>query len=144
MSKFACEPPPFMLPAEPVKRSKVTLPENTVQRALFAHIRRRGVPGLFAFHPKNGGIHQRGRRAGINTGMGVVPGVPDVILIHNSKCYAIELKTERGKLSDEQSKTISNMMVAGAQCAVAFGLDDALARLESWGLMKGSARGSGA
>jgi hypothetical protein len=33
-------------------------PEQTIQRALFAHIAMRGVPGLVAFHPANGGARK--------------------------------------------------------------------------------------
>ena len=35
---------------------------------------------------------------------GVVAGIPDLILIHDSKAYGIELKTLIGKVSDKQIK----------------------------------------
>lgn len=113
--------------------------ENEIQRAVFSHLRTRGAPGVFAFHPKNGGIHQRGRRRGINAGLGVVSGVPDVIAIHNGRVYGLELKTEAGKPSEDQLKVIARMDAAGAFCAVAYGLDRALACLEAWGLLRGTA-----
>ena len=133
------ESPPFYLPSEPKrkKRAVFPLPENAVQRAVFRHIKARGVPGLFAFHPKNGGSHQRGKRAPINSGLGVVSGVPDIILIHAGKTYAIELKTERGKLSDGQNAVLGRLLAAGADVSVARGLDEAIAVLERWGLLKG-------
>lgn len=114
--------------------------ENEIQRAVFAHIRTRGAPGVFAFHPKNGGIHQRGRRrTGINSGLGVVSGVPDVIIVKDAKTYALELKREAGLPSPEQQKCWDVMRQAGAMVSVAFGLDDALAQLEGWGILRGSA-----
>jgi hypothetical protein len=38
----------------------------------------------------NGGVHQIGRRAGINSGMGVVAGVPDVVIVFRGAVYALE------------------------------------------------------
>ena len=56
------------------------MPEEAVQRAVFARIRARGAPGVFAFHPRNGSRDQR-TLAGISAGLGVVSGVPDVVVI---------------------------------------------------------------
>lgn len=113
--------------------------EDEIQRAIFGHFATRGAPGVFAFHPKNGGIHQRGRRAGINAGLGVIPGVPDVVAIKGGHCYALELKTEVGTVSDNQVKTLRCMQDAGATVACAYGVDDAIRKLESWGLLVGKA-----
>lgn len=113
--------------------------ENAIQRAVFDHLRTRGAPGVFAFHPKNGGIHQRGRRRGINAGLGVVSGVPDVIAVHDGRIYALELKAENGRASEEQLEAISRLDQAGAFTAIAYGLDRALACLEAWGLLRGKA-----
>jgi hypothetical protein len=113
--------------------------ENEIQRAVFDNFRQRSAPGVFAFHPKNGGIHQRGRRRGINAGLGVVSGVPDVIAIKAGQTYALELKTEFGTISEAQVRTMQIMQAAGATVALAAGLDDALAKLEGWGLLRGSA-----
>lgn len=119
--------------------------ENEIQRAIFTHLRTRAAPGVFAFHPKNGGIHQRGRRAGINSGLGVVAGVPDIILLKPdplapTRClvFALELKTETGKLSPEQETALKAMERAGAICGVAYGLDAALRWLETRKLLKGT------
>lgn len=115
--------------------------ENAVQRSVFDHIRQRGVAGLVAFHPKNGGIHQRGRRRGINAGLGVVPGVSDVICLYGGTFYALELKIEGGKVKegDNQDKFLRAVAAAGGVGAWAAGLDSALRQLENWGLLKGKA-----
>lgn len=39
---------------------------------------------------------------GINTGLGVIAGVPDVIILWEGRTYGLELKTERGKVSEDQ------------------------------------------
>jgi hypothetical protein len=111
-------------------------PEATIQRAVFAHLRARGAPGLFAFHPANGG-YRRPTEAAILKGLGVVAGVPDVIAIHQGRVYGLELKAEGGRTTDKQLATITAMEAAGAFTAIAEGLDRALACLEAWGLVRG-------
>jgi hypothetical protein len=76
-------------------QDRVPLAESEIMRAVFAHLHSHGVPGLVAFHPKNEGVDQR-RNAGINAGLGVVSGMPDVIAIAAGKLYALELKTRKG------------------------------------------------
>jgi hypothetical protein len=68
----------------------IRLTENQIMRAVFAHIRQRAPVNTFAFHPRNEGEDQR-RLAGINSGLGVVSGTPDVIVIRHSRVYALEL-----------------------------------------------------
>jgi hypothetical protein len=119
--------------------------ENDIQRAIFKHFRQRGAPGVFALHPKNGGIHQRGRRAGINTGLGVIPGVPDIIAFkplfdNDATCcaaYALELETETGKVGPAQAEVMERLKFAGVTVGVAHGLDAALQWLESHQLLVG-------
>jgi hypothetical protein len=113
-------------------------PEGAIQSAVFAHLRARGTPGVFAFHPANGG-YRKPVEAAILKGMGVLPGVPDIIAIHNGRCFALELKAEGGRPTEIQLATIAAMKAAGAHTAIAVGLNCALAILEGWGLLKGSA-----
>lgn len=111
-------------------------PEDHIQRAVFQHIRARGVPGLFAFHVPNGG-YRRPREAAILQGLGVVAGVTDVIAIHQGRVFGLELKAEGGRPTAKQLAAIAAMEEAGAYTAIAEGLDRALAILESWGLLRG-------
>jgi hypothetical protein len=103
---------------------------------VFEHLRRRGVPGVFAFHPANGG-YRRKTEAAILQGLGVVAGVPDVIMIHEGRCYAMEIKRQGGRPSAKQLAAIEALEAAGAYCCVAEGLDRALRVLEQWGLLRG-------
>jgi hypothetical protein len=111
-------------------------PEAAIQRAVFQHLRARGAPGVFAFHPANGG-YRKPVEAAILKGLGVVAGVPDIIIIHNGHCFAMELKAEGGRASDKQLACIAALREAGAFTCIAEGLDRALSCLESWGLLKG-------
>lgn len=124
---------------------KIPLTENDIQRTVFKHLRQRGAPGIFAFHPKNGGIHQKGRRRGINAGLGVVSGVPDVFVfrcdpssgILTTHVYALELKTEKGKADAMQRDVLQALRAVGARVAVTYGFEAAIRQLEEWGLLKG-------
>jgi len=113
-------------------------PEAAIQRCVFHHLRARGAPGVFAFHPANGG-YRKPIEAAIMKGLGVVAGVPDVIAIHNGRVFAMELKAEGGRASDKQLATMAALREAGAIVAVAIGLDEALRKLEHFGLLRGRA-----
>jgi hypothetical protein len=114
--------------------------EQHIQRAVFEHLAIRGAPAVFAFHPANGGWRSR-VEAAILKGMGVKAGVPDNIAIKDARCYALELKEAGGRLTPVQRDAHAALVAAGATVAVAYGLDDALARLEAWGLVRGSCQG---
>ncbi len=119
-----------------MSRPRRAAPEAAIQRAVFQHIRQRGALDLFAFHVPNGG-YRKPIEAAILKGLGVVAGVPDIILIHRGRVYGLELKAEGGRSTEKQLETIAAMGAAGAYCCVAEGLDRALAALEMWGLLKG-------
>lgn len=122
-----------------MERRKDQDPERAIQTAVFQHLKQRGVPRSFAFHPINGGIHQKGRRRAINAGQGVVSGVPDVIIVREGQFFALELKKLSGKLSEAQIQCLEQLEAAGAICHVAYGLNDALRWLEANRLVKGGA-----
>jgi len=111
-------------------------PEAAIQRAVFQHLRARGAPGVFAFHPANGG-YRKPVEAAILKGLGVVAGVPDVIAVHNGRCFAMEIKAEGGRATDKQLACIAALREAGAFTCIAEGLDRAIACLEGWGLLVG-------
>jgi hypothetical protein len=113
-------------------------PEAQIQRAVFQHFRARGAPGVFAFHTANGGF-RRPIEAAILEGLGVRAGVPDLIACRGGRFYALELKTNNGKLSDAQEQVLAALREAGSEVAVAYGLDAALAQLERWQLLRGVA-----
>jgi hypothetical protein len=111
-------------------------PEDAIQRAVFQHLRARAAPGVFAFHPANGG-YRKPVEAAIMKGLGVVAGVPDVIVIHEGRCYALEIKAPGGRATPKQLAAVAAMEAAGAFTAIAEGLDRALAILEAWRLLLG-------
>ena len=115
----------------------VRLSEAKIQRAIFAHLQLRQADGVFAFHVPLGGWRSP-TEAAIFKGLGVVAGVPDIIIIKHGRIFALELKTERGKLRPEQTLTMRRMEAAGVVCHVSYGLDDALNWLEREHILVGA------
>jgi hypothetical protein len=114
------------------------LSEQAIQRAVFQHLRTRAAPGVFAFHPANGG-YRRPIEAEILHGLGVRAGVPDVIAIKDGHTHALELKAEGGRLSVAQERALIELREAGALATHTHGLDQALRVLEGWGILRGAA-----
>lgn len=120
---------PFSLP----------LSEETIQRVVFKHLRQHGAKGLVAWHPKNGGIHQKDIAQRIaNESLGVLAGAPDVMALHNGHFYALELKAEGKEPTPEQHAILRSITEAGGTAGWAAGLDEALCWLKLCGLLTGS------
>ena len=100
-------------------------PEDIIQRAVFEHLRVRCAPGIFAFHPANGGWRSH-IEAAILKGLGVRPGMPDVIAVKDGRTYALEIKPPGGRLTAAQNAAHAGLRRAGAEVAVAYGIDTAI------------------
>src|ERR1700685_695380 len=112
--------------------------EQTVQRTVCEHLRRRGAHGVLWWHTPNGG-RRSPVEAAIFNGLGVRAGVSDLILLRDGRAFALELKTERGRPTAAQMRFISEFRAAGGEASIAAGLDQALRTLETWGLLRGPA-----
>jgi VRR-NUC domain len=112
--------------------------EQAIQRALCQHLRQRGAAGLVWFHVPNGG-RRNPVEAAIFSGLGVRAGVSDLILLHDSRIFALELKAERGRPTAAQMQFISEFRAAGGEASIVNGLDQALRTLETWKLLRGRA-----
>jgi hypothetical protein len=66
----------------------------------------------------------------------MTPGVGDLSLIHQGRYYELELKTVAGRLSPAQRERQFAVQQAGGTFEVAFGIDDALDVMKSWGAIK--------
>ena len=98
--------------------SRVRRPEQDLQRALFEDPAWRRAPGTFSFHVPLGGWRSP-IEARFMKGLGVVPGIPDV-------------------LSPAQIEAHKAMRAAGAEVAIVVGINDALEQLKAWNLLRGS------
>ena len=105
--------PSASIPAK--KHFQARVSEQGLQRTLADHLRARAVPGIYWFHPANGG----GRSA-------------------IGRTYGLELKADKGRVSPAQAQAHEEMR-KGAEVAVATGIDEAIKQLEAWQLLRGSA-----
>lgn len=116
--------------------------EQSIHKAVVQHLRMRGVSNLVWWHTPNG-MRYGGKspviQGRIAKALGVRAGVSDLILIHNSRCFALELKSESGRPTEHQMQFISDLNAAGGFGCIASGLDSALRTLERWGLLRGEA-----
>jgi len=132
----------FRAPATAERPFALPLSEDDIQRAVFDHLRRRGVPGHIALHLKNGGVHQATKGQRINNAkMGVKSGASDVYVLYAGKSYFLELKAEgkRVEPGSDQDKFLQRVWDQGGVAGWAAGLDNALKHLEAWGLLRGEA-----
>ena len=109
--------------------------EDIIQRAVVNLLRASGVANMTWFHVPNGGRRSR-IEASIMKGLGVRAGVPDIIIIHSGKCYALELKASKGRVSPTQRAMMAEFNDAGITTAVATGMDEAIDQLRDWGVIR--------
>jgi hypothetical protein len=87
--------------------------EEQIQRAIVQFLDKALPPDSFAFAVAN----QRGTRRrfemGILKAMGVRPGCPDLVILHRGRFIGLEVKAEKGKLSDRQADCADAIVNAG-------------------------------
>jgi hypothetical protein len=112
--------------------------EFQVHTAVAEHLRLRAAPGVLWLHCPNG--ERRDARTGAKLKyMGLLAGAADLLLWHRGASFALELKRPGGRLSDAQREFAARFADAGGHTAVAEGVDEAIAVLEGWQLLRGRA-----
>lgn len=106
-----------------------------MQRTVVQHLRTRGAPGLVYFHVPNGGYRTPVEGAMFKA-MGVRAGVSDLLLFHDNKFIALELKAKGGRATEAQLAFLSDFSAAGGYVAVCDDLETALETLEGLGLIR--------
>ena len=111
--------------------------EEDLHRAIVAMLAVEMRVGVVFFHPANGG--RRGKaEAGRLKGMGVVAGVPDLIVIVASRAHGLEIKTDAGRLSAAQKVMAERFRRAGCDFEVARSVTGARQILARWGAIEGN------
>lgn len=72
-------------------------------------------------------------------GLGSKPGIADIIGIFQGKPLAIEIKTERGKLSESQAKFLARFRLEGGIAFVARSVEDVINALQGASKPQGEA-----
>lgn len=110
-------------------------PEQAIHKAVVSHLNMRAEPRVFFWHTPN-----EGKRGWVNAAalkaMGMIAGVPDLLILHQGRIHALELKAPGGRLTPSQRLVMERMRDCGASVAAAFSLDEALVTLECWGILK--------
>jgi hypothetical protein len=104
------------------------LSEAEIQRRVLNELKRRSVPNSVGFHVPHNRTSRRHS--------GFRKGVSDLIFLHQSEAFALELKAEDGRATEDQLKFIADWNAAGGYGCIAEGLDQAIASLECWGLLR--------
>lgn len=111
--------------------------QEQVHRPVVEHLRTRGVPGLLWWHTPQGAFYATRVQGSIMTGLGVMPGVSDLILMHAGRFFALELKAPGQKPTQVQMDFLVAFVKAGGHAEYADNLDSALDALDDWGLVRG-------
>lgn len=131
--------------------TRARVPEETIHRAVVDVLARAAMPDIAWTHMPAGEARAKGV-AGKLKGMGVKAGWPDLLIVKGGRLYGLELKTEsgrgpaegrRGRLSPAQVAAHAVLRAAGAEVAVAYGLDAALDQLAHWGVLRVAGAGKG-
>lgn len=115
--------------------TRARVSEETIHRAVVDVLARAAKPGIAWTHMPAGEARAKGV-AGKLKGMGVKAGWPDMLIVKGGRLYGLELKTETGRVSPAQVAAHEALRAAGAEIAVAFGLDAALEQLARWGVLR--------
>jgi len=116
-----------------VRRKKRARPEDDLHIAVARTLDRLMPPEVFWFHCPNGGTRnvieavQFKRR-------GVKPGIPDLLFIYRGNLNGIELKSDKGKLSDSQRHTQFLMRAAGCRIETARSENEVYELLKAFGI----------
>jgi hypothetical protein len=113
------------------------LDEATIHATIVRHLHVRGVRNCVWFHVGNGGFRLP-TEAKRFAGLGVRAGVADLILLHDTKFHALEIKRDRKvRVSPAQRAFVKDVRAAGGVADIGYGLDDCLLILERWQLLRG-------
>jgi hypothetical protein len=87
------------------KKKKVQGPEHAFQKEVLAHLKRNGFLPI-RFNSQVGKSSATGTllRGYMIYGLGMSSGLPDILAIKNGRSIFIEVKSPKGRLSDDQKK----------------------------------------
>jgi len=115
-----------LLPERPVVARRHD--EDDLQRDVVKFLRLALPDDATFYHPANGGLRSR-KVAQRLSGMGVVPGVPDLAIVHRGRALFIELKSRRGVVSADQREMHRRLIYCGAAVCLCRSLGEVEAAL---------------
>lgn len=107
--------------------------EDQRQAAIVAYVRM-VAPDIVIFAVPNGGFRLKSEAARLKW-TGLLPGVSDLVLVLPGGCSAYwEVKTPVGKLSDDQKRFRTQLILLGHAFAIVRDIDDARLELAKLGI----------
>jgi hypothetical protein len=112
--------------------ARVSRPNETTIQIDLVRWLRLVMPSALVWHPANGGWRKPLEAARFQR-MGVLPGIPDVIVwTEDGRTITFEVKTPKGRRSPDQIAVHEWMTRSGLRIATVRGIDDARAALAAW------------
>ena len=112
------------------------LSEHEIQAAALDHYRHRSTSGSVLFAIPNGGLRDIGTAKKLKE-EGVTAGAPDLFAGALGVSCFIEVKADRGRLSEPQKVMHRKLKIyAGMEVITTYGLDQLLAVLERRGVLR--------
>src|ERR1700751_5264122 len=109
-------PPPAYRLTAPIVREHPRQAEIarvlTIEIAPAGKVSRDGVVWFAIDH-----ANYAGEVPGVRIGRGIIPGIPDLFLLHRGRAFVIEIKTEDGALSDPQQSVLAALFAGGNSIA---------------------------
>ncbi|MEM1346156.1 MAG: VRR-NUC domain-containing protein [Pseudomonadota bacterium] len=114
--------------------STSVITEDVVHRSILSHLGQTLTGATFGpWHTPNGG-----QRPGIvgpkMRGLGVMPGIPDLLLLHDGGTFGLEIKRPGKNATPQQAALHEQMRAAGALIEVVRSIEEAQAALTKWGI----------
>ena len=109
--------------------------EEKLQAALVQHLQLRGAKDMLFLHPSNGGKRHIAEAVKFKR-LGQLAGASDLLFWRGGKSYALELKSPGKRPTELQDEFMDRFRDAGGYAFWVDGLDEALAVLSSWNLIR--------
>lgn len=106
--------------------------EDYIQMDICDHLDKFLTPNSIYFHIPNGSLRPS---VIVNLKrMGLKNGIPDLCIINAGLAYFIEVKTDKGRLSENQKKVVDLLRKAGTPVEVCTSVSEVATVLKRWNL----------
>ena len=119
---------------KPIKHTEANYQQQVVEWARWAH-RSGKYPNLDLLHCSLNGVKLSGTQAKIAKGQGMLSGVPDLFLpvpIGGYHGLFIEMKSDKGRLSENQQWFLNKVELLGYKIAVCYSANEAIKTIENY------------
>jgi hypothetical protein len=119
---------------KPIKHTEANYQQQVVEWARLAHMSGK-YPNLDMLHCSLNGVKLSGTQAKIAKGQGMLSGVPDLFLPVPKNGFHglfIEMKSEKGRLSTNQTWFLSKVELLGYKIAVCYSANEAIKTIENY------------